>query len=109
NPISSQICALLFLKPAIEKMLQNNVSFYKKSHAVLGRDLDVNDKKMDYIFATLTQCESKRLTVLPASSQDRFLMSSFSKADCIMVVDKENVKNGDMVEVIRFVCSVLSG
>ncbi len=109
NPMSAQICAALFLRTAIEKMLDMCEQFYKKSHAVLGRQLDCNDVKMDYIFAKLMEDNSKRLVADPASSQDRMLMSALAEADCLVTVDQDNIFHGDPVEITRFTCSVVSG
>lgn len=109
NPISALICATLFLRPIINKMTDMRATFFKKSYAILDRDLDVNDKKMDYIFARLTETSDKRLKVLPASSYDRLLMSALAEADCLIQVDLDNCKKGDSVQMTRFVCSVVSG
>jgi len=109
SPISTQICCALFLRPAIEHMLGVKRKFYKKTHVVLGRDLDIDDKKMDFIFAKLTEGEDRRLIALPASSYDRQLLSALAEADCLITVDPENTKRGSIVEMTRFVCSVLSG
>jgi molybdopterin molybdotransferase len=109
NPISAQICAALFVRSASERMINLKESFYKKSSSVLGRDLDVNDVKMDYIFSKLWVDENHRLTAHPASSYDRLLMSSLADSDCIIRVDKDKTKRGDIVEITRFTCSVISG
>lgn len=109
NPISAQICAALFLKPAIDKMLDMRESFYKKSYARLGRQLDINDEKMDYIFAKLMEDKDKHLVADPASSQDRLLMSALAEADCLITVDRDNLAHGSQVEITRFTCSVISG
>lgn len=108
NPITAQICATLFLRPIINKMTNIKQKFYKKSFAVLGRDLDVNDKKMDYIFSKLSETEDKRLKAMPASSYDRMLVSGLAGSDCLITVDKDACKSGDDVAITRFICSVIS-
>lgn len=109
SPMSSQICSVLFLKPVIQKMLALKDYLYKKKYAILARNLDKNDLEMDYIFATLSESENKRLEVFPASSQDRLMLSQLALADCVISVDQENCKKGDPVEIRYFTCSVISG
>lgn len=109
HPISAQICATLFVRPLINKMTNMCKEFYKKSSAVLDRDLDVNDKQMDYIFSKLSENDEKRLKVMPASSYDRLLMSALGKSDCLIKVDHENAKKGDNVLITRFTCSIIDG
>lgn len=101
SPISAKICATLFLRPPINKMLEFNEK--SNSTAILDRDLDANDLQMDYTFASLTVDNDHKNIALPVSSFDRVLLSSLSKSDCIMKVNKENSKNGDVVEVIHFI------
>jgi len=109
SPISSQICAILFLRPVIHHMVNMQQKFYKKTCAILDRNLDVNDKKMDYIFGRLTECEDKSFRVIPASSYDRLMMKSFAESDCLITVDGSNSTKDSMTTITRFVCSVVSG
>lgn len=109
NPISTKICAVLFLKPAIERMLDTRSTFYKKSFAILDRNLDINDRKMDYIFSRLTEGKDKQLLALPASSYDRLLLSALADSDCLIAVDRNNSKSGCEVEITRFTCAFVSG
>lgn len=108
DPIAAEICATLFLLPLINKMMDIKEPSFKQNYAILDRDLDVNDKQVDYIFSQLIESEDKRLTVLPVSSYDRHSMSALAKADCIITVDANNCKRGDTVNIKRFVCSVVS-
>ncbi len=109
HPISAQICATLFLRPVIHKMTDMRQKVFKKGHALLDRDLDINDKKMDYIFSRLEEGEDKHLRVMPASSYDRVLMSALAHSDCLITVDPQKSKKGDSVCITRFLCSVISG
>lgn len=109
NPISALVCATLFARPVINRMTDMKRKLFKKNHAVLDRDLDVNDKQMEYIFARLTEGEDKHLRVQPASSYDRMLMSSFAASDCVITVDPEHAVKGESVCMTRFMCTGFGG
>jgi len=100
NPISAHICANIFLRPAVEKMLGIEKINYRVSTALLSRNLDVNDIKVDFIFSRLMEGEDNIMVADPASSQDRLLLSSLANADCMIVVDKDNCKKDAVAEII---------
>lgn len=105
NPISVQVCASLFL-PNIIKKISGIKSINKKSYAVLGRNLDINDEKASFIAAKLVE-EDERIMAIPISSYDRILMSSLKESDCAIVVDKEKMLEGDIVKIVKFNNSLL--
>lgn len=108
SPVSCLICALLFLKPALEKMLGNQPQEAKKHYATLGRNLDINDVKLDYLRATLTHDSEGKLIVNPVSSQDSFMLSTFAQADCLINYDQSRITKGSVVEIIPLTGSLIS-
>ena len=100
HPISAYIACILFLKPII--LYLNNTS--EKNHfnevAILDRDLDINDLKMDYICSQLTTDDGKTLKAMPASSYDKMLMSTLLSSDCLVQVNKNGCKKGFSVVII---------
>lgn len=100
HPISTYIACILFLKPIIRYMNNSTEKTHFNDIAVLDRDLDVNDLKMDYICSHLTTDDGKTLKAMPASSYDKMLMSTLLSSDCLVQVNKKGCKKGYSVGII---------
>ena len=84
NPVSSYVCAFLFLVPLIRTLMGRSDIEQVPSQAVLGRDMPENDERQDYLRATLIDGpEGPIATPLPA--QDSSLMAPLAKADCLLI------------------------
>ncbi len=83
NPVSSFVCALLFLRPALLKM-QGLPTEIPPSEARLGRDLKANDHRADFLRASLARDESGVLVATPFPIQDSSMMSLLARADCLI-------------------------
>jgi molybdopterin molybdotransferase len=103
NPVSTLVCALLFLRPAIQRMLGLPDAVQgRRATARLGRDLDANDRREDYLRATLTIDPSGARIATPFQKQDSSMLSLLAKADCL-VIRKPHApaaKAGETVEII---------
>jgi molybdopterin molybdotransferase len=84
NPVSSYVCAFLFLVPLIRRLSGRGDVEHVPQPAVLGRDLPANDERADYLRATLSQ-EPQGLIATPMPAQDSSLMASLAKADCLLI------------------------
>lgn len=83
NPVSAMVCAHIFLKPLIRKMLaldEQNVD----ANARLTADLPANDERQDYIRSTLSHDE-KGLLVTPFSRQDSSMLATFANSDALII------------------------
>ncbi|MCA0249245.1 MAG: molybdopterin molybdotransferase MoeA [Proteobacteria bacterium] len=85
NPVSTMICALLFLKPAIERMLAQPGDLVATQPARLAVDLKQNDQREDYIRSTLTRAADGALTVEPHPVQDSSMLSVLANASGLLV------------------------
>ena len=84
NPVSSYVCAFLFLVPLIRRLSGRGDAGPVPEEAALGRDLPENDERADYLRATLSHGpEGPVATPLPA--QDSSLMAPLAKADCLVI------------------------
>ena len=84
NPVSSYVCAFLFLVPLIRKLSGRTDVEQALEAARLGSDMPANDERADYIRATLEPGpEGPVATPLPA--QDSSLMAPLAKADCLLI------------------------
>ena len=84
NPVSSYVCAFLFLVPLIRKLAGRSDVERAPEQARLGHDLPANDERADYLRATLEQGPDGPVAT-PLPTQDSSLMASLAKADCLVI------------------------
>ncbi len=103
NPVSAGVTAALFLRPAMNKMLGAADTTHVTETAVLGRDLAENDKRQDYIRATLTMGSEGTLTATPFDHQDSSMLARFAEAACLIVRAPfaGPIKAGERVKITR--------
>lgn len=101
NPVSSGVCAVLFVH-AIINCLQGLDPTPPEIPAVLGLDLDANDQREDYLRATTKWRDDGRLEVTPSKRQDSAMYALFARADCLIKRRSfaKNAKKGDPVTII---------
>jgi len=102
NPVSSLVCAILFVGPAIDAMLGLDPGAERTVTVALGADLGENDRRQDYLRATLARDASGALVATPFERQDSSMLSRFVDADCLIVraPHAAPVKAGATVEAI---------
>ena len=84
NPVSSYICAFLFLVPLIRRMSGRRDLSIPAESAVLGCDLLENDERADYLRATLREAGAGPIAT-PFAIQDSSMMVPLAKADCLVI------------------------
>ena len=84
NPVSSYVCAFLFLVPLIRRLSGRTDLARSAEPALLGSDLAENDERADYLRATL-RVEADGLIATPFSAQDSSMMAPLAKADCLLI------------------------
>jgi molybdopterin molybdotransferase len=85
NPVSTLVCALLFLRPALDR-LSGAVSAEEAAPiARLGTALPENDRRQDYLRSRLARAADGALEVFPFEVQDSSMMRLLSEADCLVV------------------------
>jgi molybdopterin molybdotransferase len=85
NPVSAGVCSVLFMRPALRVMLGLPAVDELPYTALLGRDVGANDRREDYLRASLSRDASGALLATPFDRQDSNLMALFAKADCLVV------------------------
>jgi molybdopterin molybdotransferase len=83
NPVSTLVCALLFLRPAIAAMLGTKDKA-TIACAKLASDLKENDGRQDYVRATIEVKDGDRF-VVPFAVQDSSMLSVLARADALIV------------------------
>jgi molybdopterin molybdotransferase len=84
NPVSSYVCAFLFLVPLIRTLAGRQDIELATSEAKLGRDMPENDERQDYLRATLANGPDGPIAT-PLPAQDSSLMAPLAKADCLLI------------------------
>lgn len=84
NPVSSYVCAFLFLAPLIRKLSGRTDIERAPEQALLGRDMPANDERADYIRATLGP-GPRGPVATPLPDQDSSLMAPLARADCLLI------------------------
>ncbi|HEX7967750.1 MAG TPA: molybdopterin molybdotransferase MoeA, partial [Stellaceae bacterium] len=102
NPVSSLVCALLFLKPAIERLLGVVGAEAAPAQARLAVPLPANDRRQDYLRATLSRAANGTLEARPFAKQDSSMMSLLARSDCLVVrqPNAPAAAAGESVEII---------
>jgi molybdopterin molybdotransferase len=84
NPVSSYVCAFLYLVPLIRKLSGRADIEQKVEAALLGSDLPANDERADYLRATLSDGPDGPVAT-PVPVQDSSLMAPLARADCLLI------------------------
>ena len=87
NPVSSYVCAFLFLVPLIRALAgRERRRHAPRESAVLGRDLPANDERADYLRATLDAGAGRTLrSRRRCRMQDSSMLAALAAADCLVV------------------------
>ena len=110
NPVSSLVCAIMFLAPAIRTMLGMADVMPEKITARLGAELKENDEREDYLRATLTRDDTGSLVATPFAKQDSSMFATIARADALIIREPYAgvAKTGDAVRIIPLKGSIFS-
>jgi molybdopterin molybdotransferase len=104
NPVSSYVCAFLFIVPLLRK-LQGRADFAPAAEpALLGVDLPANDHRQDYLRTRLEPDSEGRLLARPHDRQDSSLQAVLVASDGLLIraPHAPAAKAGSRCEVLRF-------
>ncbi len=85
NPVSSMICARIFLVPLIHALLGLDPAADTTSDAIAGSAMTANGPREHYMRATLTIAPDGTQIAIPVRSQDSSLLSPLAQADALIV------------------------
>lgn len=97
NPVSAFVTATLFLRPLIAAMAGAADPLPRRLSATLGEPLPANDRREDYLRATIA--DGRAFT---AAIQDSSMLATLARADCLIVrrPHAPAAQIGDAVEII---------
>jgi len=109
NPVSTLVCALLFLRPALDRLSGAVSANEAAPTARLGTALPNNDRRQDYLRSRLVRAEDGTLEVFPFEVQDSSMMRLLSAADCLVVRPPHApaIAAGATVPIVPFPSGVL--
>ena len=110
NPVSSLVCAIIFLTPAIRKMLGMDNLLPETGTARLGTDLPENDEREDYLRASLSSDDKGDIVATPYGKQDSSMFATIARADALVIRKPfaSALKAGSAVEFIALKDSIFS-
>jgi molybdopterin molybdotransferase len=85
NPVSSFVCAVLFLVPLLRQLAGRKDISLPTGRAVLGSALPANDGRAEYMRATLATSPGSSLVATPFPNQDSSLLVPLARADCLVI------------------------
>ena len=86
NPVSSIVCSLLFLVPLLRKLCGDTQAGADRSEAaLLGTDVRANDKRADYLRATLSRDANARLVATPHDLQDSSMIGVLTRSQALLL------------------------
>jgi molybdopterin molybdotransferase len=85
NPVSSYVCAFLFLVPLIRMLSGRTDSRHATETALLGSDVRANDHREDYLRARIEARADGVLIATPVDHQDSSLLANLAAARALVV------------------------
>jgi molybdopterin molybdotransferase len=103
NPVSSLVCAILFLLPALHRLAGLPAAAPPISMARLGAPLAVNDHRADHLRATLATADDGSLVTTAFARQDSAMLRTLAQADALILRPPHApaLQEGATVPVIR--------
>jgi molybdopterin molybdotransferase len=85
NPVSSYICAFLFMVPLIRALSGREDVHHCIEPALLGSDVSANQARQDYLRARLTPSTDGLPIATPIGHQDSSLMGKLAAAEALVI------------------------
>lgn len=107
NPLSTVVCCLNFVKPALWQLAgvtQDDIPKPLKLTATTTHDIKKVVGRQDYQRAIFCQKDDGNFSVTPLSTQDSHRVKQLSQANCLLVLPKDNagVRAGETVTIEPF-------
>ncbi len=85
NPVSTLVCSLIFLKPAIQRLAGLPDDADPPAFARLGVAVKQNDRRQDYLRSRLARGADGGVEVVPFEVQDSSMMRPLAASDCLVI------------------------
>ncbi|MGB0577774.1 MAG: gephyrin-like molybdotransferase Glp [Alphaproteobacteria bacterium] len=110
NPVSSLVCATIFLGPALNAMLGSTADDAIYEIAELTTALPENDEREDYLRASIDRNSDGALLATPFNKQDSSVFSGLARADALIIRAPfaPEIDAGQQVRIMRLGGGMLS-
>ena len=110
NPVSALVCAIIYLRPMLLRMLGVADANGSVATARLAEPLGENDERQDYLRGALSGDGEGGLAVTPFFRQDSSMLATLAQADCLIVrpPNAPAAKAGETVEILPVPTSLFS-
>jgi molybdopterin molybdotransferase len=100
NPVSTSICFLKFVRPALYAMSGRDPESQFRIRAVLDQQIRKSDARRHYVRGVMQQMDGE-VHVRTTGSQSSGVMSSMAKANCLIVIPEEveKIAAGERVDI----------
>lgn len=104
NPVSSFVCAFLFVVPLLRKLQGRSDFALVPEPALLGRHVAENDQRQDYLRARIERAPDGRLVATPHERQDSSMQAVLVASDGLLIraPNAPAARAGSPCEVLRF-------
>ena len=104
NPVSAFVCAFLFLVPLLRKLQGRSDALPQTESALLGRAVDANDHRQDFLRAKFSRRGDGQLVATPFKLQDSSMQAVLHAADGLVVraPHAPAAPEGTPCDVLRF-------
>lgn len=85
NPVAALVCGLVFALPAIRALAGHAERSLPEDVAILGGDLPENDRRADYLRATLSRAPYGRLLATAFSRQDSAMLHTLARSQALIL------------------------
>lgn len=85
NPVAALVCGLVFALPAIRALAGHAERSLPEDVAILGGDLPENDRRADYLRATLSRAPDGRLLATAFSRQDSAMLHTLARSQALIL------------------------
>ncbi len=107
NPLSTVVCCLNFVKPALWRLsgvVESDIPKQLKLTATTTHDIKKQAGRQDYQRAIFCQNSDGSFSVTPLPAQDSHRVKQLSQANCLLVLPKDNagVNAGEQVVIEPF-------
>ena len=109
NPVSTFVCAMLFLVPAIVRLSGVAPTASAAATARLGTALSANDRRQDYLRARLARADDGVEEAASFEVQDSSMIRLLAEADCLIMRPPHApaAAAGETVPILRFPAGAL--
>lgn len=101
NPVSALVCSIIFLRPAIQRML-GCAETIGESRMKLAAPLPENDRREDYLRAVVETAGNGESVVRAFTRQDSSMLSRLAAAD-VLIVREPHAKPAEAGESVRVI------